>query len=100
MEGTAPKAWKRSLEAEASHESLVGLGRGQPPRQFTGRSSSRGLARDNLIRHPEVATEYEKLKLRLSKASPNDRAAYTTGKTGFVMETTRRAKQACRVHTS
>jgi GrpB-like predicted nucleotidyltransferase (UPF0157 family) len=52
------------------------------------------LFRDYLIDHPQVATEYETLKLRLSEASPNDRVTYTTGKTKFVMEITKRAKQA------
>ncbi len=39
------------------------------------------LFRDYLIEHPEVAKEYEALKLRLARDYPNDRVAYTDGKT-------------------
>lgn len=50
------------------------------------------LFRDYLIEHPEVAKEYEALKLRLAKEYPNNRIAYTEGKTDFVVRLTRLAK--------
>ena len=40
--------------------------------------------RDYLISHPQVAQEYLKLKLQLAADFPNDREAYTNGKTDFV----------------
>jgi GrpB-like predicted nucleotidyltransferase (UPF0157 family) len=40
------------------------------------------LFRDYLIEHSHVAREYEGLKFRLASAYPNDRVAYTKGKTG------------------
>lgn len=52
------------------------------------------LFRDYLIAHPQAAEEYAALKLRLAKTSPNDRVAYTMGKTEFIMRMTQRAKQA------
>jgi GrpB-like predicted nucleotidyltransferase (UPF0157 family) len=51
------------------------------------------LFRDYLIEHPEVAKEYERLKVRLASAFPKDRVAYTRGKTEFVVRVTERAKQ-------
>lgn len=42
------------------------------------------LFRDWLIGHPDVAREYGELKLRLAEKFPNDRAAYTDGKTEFI----------------
>jgi GrpB-like predicted nucleotidyltransferase (UPF0157 family) len=51
------------------------------------------LFRDYLIEHPEAAKEYERLKVQLSSAFPNDRAAYTRGKTEFVVQVTERAKK-------
>jgi len=61
------------------------------------------LFRDYLIEHPEVATEYEVLKLRLASAHPQDRIAYTRGKTEFIVRVTGQAKRyygrACNGHT-
>ena len=51
------------------------------------------LFRDYLIAHPSVAREYERLKLGLASASPNDRVAYTAGKTAFVVRVTAQAKR-------
>jgi GrpB-like predicted nucleotidyltransferase (UPF0157 family) len=51
------------------------------------------LFRDYLIEHSEAAKAYEALKLRLSSASPRDRAAYTQGKTEFVVNVTEQAKR-------
>src|SRR2546428_5293542 len=50
------------------------------------------LFRDYLIQHPAVAEEYQKLKLGLATAHPNDRVAYTKGKTEFIVRETERAK--------
>jgi GrpB-like predicted nucleotidyltransferase (UPF0157 family) len=50
------------------------------------------LFRDYLIVHPEVAEEYGASKARLAAAFPNDREAYTRGKTEFITEVTERAK--------
>jgi GrpB-like predicted nucleotidyltransferase (UPF0157 family) len=36
---------------------------------------------------------YEDLKLRLASAYPNDRVAYTRGKTEFVLRVTEQAKR-------
>ncbi|HQQ75913.1 MAG TPA: GrpB family protein [Thermoanaerobaculia bacterium] len=54
------------------------------------------LFRDYLIEHPEVAREYEALKLRLAAASPHDRVAYTRGKTEFIQRVTGDAKRHAR----
>jgi len=52
------------------------------------------LFRDYLIAHPDVAQEYESLKRRLAQEFPNDRVAYTRGKTEFVVDVTARAQTA------
>jgi GrpB-like predicted nucleotidyltransferase (UPF0157 family) len=46
------------------------------------------LFRDYLIEYPDLAQEYQALKLQLSAAFPNDRVAYTKGKTDFVVRVT------------
>ena len=51
------------------------------------------LFRDYLIEHPRVAREYADLKFRLAAAYPNDRVAYTKGKTEFILRVTEQAKQ-------
>ena len=51
------------------------------------------LFRDYLIEHPEIASEYRRLKLDLSSKHPNDRVAYTQGKTDFILKITELAKQ-------
>lgn len=43
------------------------------------------LFRDYLIGHADVAREYEALKRGLAIAYPNDRVAYTAGKTDFIL---------------
>jgi GrpB-like predicted nucleotidyltransferase (UPF0157 family) len=50
------------------------------------------LFRDYLIAHPQVAEEYQALKAHLATAYPNDRVAYTQGKTEFVVRVTGQAK--------
>ena len=51
------------------------------------------LFRDYLIEHPDIAQEYQDLKLRLSNDYPNDRIAYTNGKTEFIVRITKIAKK-------
>lgn len=51
------------------------------------------LFRDYLIEHPEIARSYEALKTALAAATPNDRVAYTRGKTEFIVRTTLEAKR-------
>ncbi|HVP12575.1 MAG TPA: GrpB family protein [Phycisphaerae bacterium] len=51
------------------------------------------LFRDYLIGHPAVAAEYQALKLSLAAAHPNDRVAYTKGKTEFIVRVTEQAKR-------
>jgi GrpB-like predicted nucleotidyltransferase (UPF0157 family) len=51
------------------------------------------LFRDYLIAHPETARDYEALKLRLADNYPNDRIAYSNGKTEFVVRVTQIAKE-------
>jgi GrpB-like predicted nucleotidyltransferase (UPF0157 family) len=51
------------------------------------------LFRDYLIDHPRTAKEYETLKLALARDHPNDRIAYTEGKTEFVVRVTQVAKE-------
>jgi GrpB-like predicted nucleotidyltransferase (UPF0157 family) len=51
------------------------------------------LFRDYLIEHPEVAKEYEALKVRLASAASQDRVAYTHGKTELVVRVTEKAKR-------
>ena len=51
------------------------------------------LFRDYLIDHPEVAKEYEDLKIRLATVSAHDRLAYARGKKEFIDRVTQRAKE-------
>ena len=51
------------------------------------------LFRDYLIGHPDVAREYEALKLRLAGIHGGDRVAYTKAKTDFILDVTRKAKR-------
>ncbi len=51
------------------------------------------LFRDYLLEHPQVAAEYQALKLWLASTYPNDRVAYTKGKTEFVVRVTEQAQQ-------
>jgi GrpB-like predicted nucleotidyltransferase (UPF0157 family) len=51
------------------------------------------LFRDYLIEYPEVAREYEALKIGLMKKYRNDRVAYTKAKTDFIGAVTQKAKK-------
>ncbi|MBD5545032.1 MAG: GrpB family protein [Lachnospiraceae bacterium] len=48
--------------------------------------------RDYLMEHPEVAYEYEKMKLELWKKYEHDRDGYTNAKAEFVQKYTEKAK--------
>lgn len=50
------------------------------------------LFRDYLIAHPNTARAYNLLKQDLVNKHPDDRIAYTQGKTEFIIEITKRAK--------
>ena len=52
------------------------------------------LFRDYLIAHPETALEYARLKTELAAAHPNDRVAYTNGKSVFIGRVTAEAKKS------
>ena len=52
------------------------------------------LFRDYLIAHPETAREYERLKIKLARLHPNDRAVYTAAKSKFIERTMAKAKNA------
>jgi GrpB-like predicted nucleotidyltransferase (UPF0157 family) len=54
------------------------------------------LFRDYLVEHPAVALEYQALKLQLAAAHPNDRVAYTTGKTEFITRVAEKARHDTR----
>jgi GrpB-like predicted nucleotidyltransferase (UPF0157 family) len=47
--------------------------------------------RDYLLSRPEVAAEYERLKVQLAAAFPNARKTYQEAKAGFIREVIRRA---------
>lgn len=48
--------------------------------------------RDYLIEHPDIARQYECLKIQLAQRAKRDRVAYTEGKTEFIVAVTTRAK--------
>ena len=48
--------------------------------------------RDYLIEHPDIAGEYEKMKLQLWKEFEHNRNGYTNAKTDFVQKRTTEAK--------
>ncbi len=49
--------------------------------------------RDYLNAHPQIAKEYEALKLRLWNEFPHNRDAYTAGKSAFVRDATAKARE-------
>jgi GrpB-like predicted nucleotidyltransferase (UPF0157 family) len=51
------------------------------------------LFRDYLIEHPDIAKEYEMIKICLGKNFPDDRVSYTHAKTEFIVKITQRAKR-------
>jgi GrpB-like predicted nucleotidyltransferase (UPF0157 family) len=61
--------------------------------QFTAHWE-RLLFRDHLMAHPQVAKEYELLKLRLAAESPKNRTAYTQAKTSFIERVVKEIKNA------
>jgi len=57
------------------------------------------LFRDYLIEFSDIAKEYEALKFRLTHEFKNERAAYTRGKTEFIVRITRTAKEYYKIET-
>jgi GrpB-like predicted nucleotidyltransferase (UPF0157 family) len=51
------------------------------------------LFRDYLINHPELAKEYQALKINLSKEYPDARVTYTKEKSDFIVKITEMAKK-------
>ena len=51
------------------------------------------LFRDYLVENSSIAHEYRQLKLRLAAEFPNDRTRYTEGKTTFIKNVTKIAKE-------
>ena len=51
--------------------------------------------RDYLIRHEEIAKEYETLKLELAEKYPNDREAYTASKTEWIERINTLTRKQC-----
>jgi GrpB-like predicted nucleotidyltransferase (UPF0157 family) len=51
------------------------------------------LFRDYLIEHPDIAKEYERIKICLEKTFPKNRVAYTQAKTEFIVKATQIAKR-------
>ena len=56
-------------------------------------SEDRVLFRDFLRTHPQDAQRYERLKLELLEAYPQDRAAFTQGKSAFIASILNQARQ-------
>lgn len=52
------------------------------------------LFRDYVRTHPDVAAEYQRLKLDLARQFPNSRGKYTAGKEAFVKEVLEQARRA------
>jgi len=50
------------------------------------------LFKDYLIEFPDIAREYQELKIRLARIYPNDRVGYSKGKTEFILRITGLAK--------
>lgn len=53
--------------------------------------------RDYLNTHPDIAAEYEKLKLELWKKFEHDRNTYTEAKTSFIKKWTAKAKESIKL---
>lgn len=53
--------------------------------------------RDYLNTHPDIAAEYEKLKLELWKKFEHDRNTYTEAKTSFIKKWTVKAKESIKL---
>lgn len=49
--------------------------------------------RDYLIEHPDIAKEYERIKMNLAKKYTDDRVVYTQSKTEFILKITQLAKK-------
>ncbi len=80
-------AWFIRRNADGSRSHHVHMVEGGYP-QWDGL-----LFRDYLVRFPEAAAEYAALKRRLSREHPNDRSAYSAGKSSFIARHTSLAKE-------
>jgi GrpB-like predicted nucleotidyltransferase (UPF0157 family) len=78
---------RRSRRGVRTHHIHMVTGR----RTFDGHWE-RLLFRDYLIKHPQAARDYQRLKRQLAATHPNDRTAYTDGKTAFIQRVTAEAK--------
>jgi GrpB-like predicted nucleotidyltransferase (UPF0157 family) len=58
------------------------------------RGQNRIIFRDYLIAHPEIAGEYEQLKIKLAQAYAHDREKYTDAKTEFIEYVLCKARKA------
>ncbi|NHK31252.1 MAG: GrpB family protein [Asgard group archaeon] len=56
--------------------------------------------RDYLREHPEVAKEYNRLKVKLAEKYREDRSAYTSGKSQFIKKIEKKAKKKYQKYTS
>ena len=76
------------------HVHIVEPGFSHDPRLREFSFSDRLLFRDYLRAHPEEARQYEDLKRDLAARFPEDREAYTEGKTEYVYAIMQKARQA------
>jgi GrpB-like predicted nucleotidyltransferase (UPF0157 family) len=86
-DSTPPYAWfiKRDSEGKRTHHIHMV--------EADSKLWDRLYFRDYLMAFPDEAKRYEELKLFLAGEYPNDRIAYTEGKTEFVVSLTERAKR-------
>lgn len=100
---TASCLQKHGCLVMSTHENRISLNRGYTENGFAERVFHYHLRlsgdtdeiyfRDYLNLHPDVAREYERLKLKLWKKYEHDRDGYTAGKIDFVKKYTERAKR-------
>lgn len=75
------------------HIHIVEQGVSQDPRLGEFSFTDRLLFRDCLRADPEEARRYEDLKRRLAAAFPDDREAYTNGKTDYIYGVMQKARK-------
>ena len=102
MEAAASKLEQAGFIVMSSEGGRISLNRGYTPDGFADEvfhvhlryagDNDELYFRDFLNDHPEIAREYEALKLALWKRYEHDRNAYTEAKTDFIKAITARAK--------
>lgn len=102
MESAASNLEQAGFTVMSSEGGRISLNRGYTPDGFADEvfhvhlryagDNDELYFRDFLNDHPEVAREYEALKLALWKRYEHDRNAYTEAKTDFITSITARAK--------